>query len=111
MASKKSKENEQKKQQEIIIELLIGLLLQKLKNLTREEVRKMIEPMLSDIKESRFYKEVADEERHEEKREIASAMLKKEMAIELITELTGLSVDEVLEISKQLIEQQNGEPV
>ena len=41
--------------QEIILELLGNLLLSKLPQMTRKEIEKMFEPLLSDVKKSRFY--------------------------------------------------------
>ena len=100
------------KQQEIIFELVVNLLLQKFKKITREEVQKMIEPLISDIKKTRFYQEIAEEGREqgmeqgmvEEKREIAKALFKKQMSVQFIVEVTGLSKDEVLEIDKHIVQ-------
>lgn len=71
----------------------------------------MVEPLISSIKKSRFYQEIAEEVAQESKlkrnREIAQAMIKKNMSIELIAELTSLSQEEVLEISKELADRKN----
>ena len=118
--------NEQKK----IIDLLVSFLMNRLTNLSREEIEKMFDDMLSNIKESRAYQEMAQEvtlevtkqvtqqvtqqvtremtlemiqKVAENQRKIALAMLKKKMALELISELTGLSKQEVLEIRKELV--------
>jgi predicted transposase/invertase (TIGR01784 family) len=85
-------------QQEKIIELFISLLVNKLTSLTREEIEKMTEPLVSDIKKTRFYQEVAQEKA----REIAKTLLKKQMNLEFVIEVTGLSREEVLAISKEL---------
>ncbi len=71
----------------------------------------MVEPMLSDIKKSRAYQEIMQEGKQEGEykrtREIAKAMLKKNMSFELITELTGLSQQELLAISQELAAHKN----
>lgn len=99
------------KERETIIDLLISLLMNKLPKLTREEIQKMVEPMLSDIKKSRAYQEIMQEGKQEGEytraREIAKAMLKKNMSFELITELTGLSQQELLAISQELAAHKN----
>ena len=76
----------------------------------------MLEPMLSDIRKSRFYREVAEELvpevkrklrpeiaqelrpeiTQERNREIARSMLKKNFEAELIAEITGLSLEQIL---------------
>lgn len=65
----------------------------------------MVEPMLVDPKESRWYKEIAEEERQERNREIARNMLKKGMAPKLVEEITGLSAREVRALGKELAAQ------
>ncbi len=92
-----------KKTQEIFIELLFNLLLNKLPQLSREEIKEMYEPLLSDIRKSRFYQEVAEEKA----KEIAKTMLKKNFGIELISEITGLSQEEILAISQELRDGKN----
>jgi len=113
-----------KKTQEIVIELLFNLLLSKLPQLSREEIKKMFEPMLSDIKKTRFYQEVAEEisqeltpritqeltpritqeSKQEEKREIAKTLLKKNFSLDLIVEITGLSQEEILMLHSESLE-------
>jgi predicted transposase/invertase (TIGR01784 family) len=104
--------------QEVIVELLINLLLSKLPKMSRKEIEKMFEPVLSDVKKSRFYQEVAEEVAQEltpkiaqeltpkiaqeSKYEIAKAMLKKNFTIELIAEITGLSQEEIHALSQQM---------
>jgi predicted transposase/invertase (TIGR01784 family) len=113
-------------EQEKIVDLLVNFLMSRLTNLSREEIEKMFEPMLSDIKKSRAYQEIAHEVALEvtkqvtqdvtmqmtqemaqkvaaSKREIALAMLKKSMTPALISELTGLSRQEVSELRKELV--------
>ncbi len=83
----------------------------------------MFEPMLSDIKKSRAYQEIAQEVAlevtkqvtqdvtqqvtqrvaYQSKREIALAMLKKNMTPALVSELTGLSKQEISKLRKQLV--------
>lgn len=70
----------------------------------------MFEPLLSDVKKSRFYQEVAEEVAQEltpkiaqeSKYEIAQAMLKKNFTIELIAEITGLSQEEIRVLNQQI---------
>lgn len=93
--------------QETFIELLFNLLFTKLPKLSREEIKKMFEPLLSDVKKSRAYQEIADEGRQEKSREIAKAMLKKNFAFELISEIPGLSQQEILAISQELRDGKN----
>ncbi|MCI0695296.1 Rpn family recombination-promoting nuclease/putative transposase [candidate division KSB1 bacterium] len=112
--------------QEVIVDLLINLLLSKLPQMSRKEIEKMFEPLLSDVKKSRFYQEVAEEVAQEltpkiaqeltpkiaqeltpkiaqeSKYEIAKAMLKKNFTIELIAEITGLPQDEIRALSQQM---------
>ena len=95
----------------------------------------MVEPMLSDIKKSRAYQEIAQEAKQEgwqqgieegrkagqqegmqkgrqegkdeQVRQIATAMLKKNLSLELIVEITGISQEEILAISKELAHTKN----
>jgi predicted transposase/invertase (TIGR01784 family) len=104
---------------EKIIELLIDVLLNKLPSLGREEIEKMVEPLISNIKKSRFYQEIAEEvaqeitskiaqeSKLERNREIAKTLLDKKMGIDFISEVTGLSKEEVLAISKDLTDRKN----
>ena len=70
----------------------------------------MFEPVLSDVKKSRFYQEVAEEVAQEltpkiaqeSKYEIVKVMLKKNFTVELIAEITGLSQDEIRALSQQM---------
>lgn len=63
----------------------------------------MVEPLISNVKKSRFYQEITQER----DREIATAMVKKNMSVELISELTGLSKEDVLEMSRELADHKN----
>jgi predicted transposase/invertase (TIGR01784 family) len=92
---------------EKIIELLIDILLNKLPSLGREEIEKMVEPLISNIKKSKFYQEIAEETKLERNREIAKTLLEKEMGIEFISEVTGLPKEEILAISKGLAVRKN----
>ncbi len=101
--------------QELIVELLINLLVSKLPQMSRKEIEKMFEPLLSDVKKSRFYQEVAEEVAQEltpkiaqeKAKEIAKTMLQKNFGIELISEITGLSQEEILAISQELRDGKN----
>ena len=84
-------------ERERIFQLIITLLMSKFPQLTRKEAEKMVQPMLSDPKESRWYKELVSERVHE----IAQIMLKKKMAPALVEELTGLSAREVRALNKK----------
>ena len=94
------------KEQESVIELLVNLLLSKLPHLSREEIEKMLSPLLSDIRKSRFYQEVAEETREEtrqeSKREFAQALLRERMSLKLISKVTGLSQTELRALKKGL---------
>ncbi len=106
-------------EQEKIVDLLVNFLMSQLTNLSGKEIQKMFEPMLSDIKKSRAYQEIAQEVAlevtkkvtqdvtqqvaYQSKREIALAMLKKNMTPALISELTGLSKQQVSELRKELV--------
>lgn len=97
-----------KKAQETVVEMLINLLMSKLPKLTRKEIDKMFEPLLSDIKKSRAYREIAREGKQEGMRkgkikktqEIARTLLQKKMSTEFIMEVTGLSQAEVRALKK-----------
>ncbi len=95
------------KQQEIIVELLINLLASKLSDVSRKEIEKMFEPLLSDVKKSRFYRELAAEGKQEERRKIARALLKKKMSLEFISEVTGLSAKQLRALTKDLAGRKN----
>lgn len=96
-----------KKSQEVITELLVNLLLNKLPKLSREEIEKMFEPLLTDVRESRFYQEVAEEVGIKKAREIAATMLRKRMSLKLVSEVTGLSAAELRDLKKGLSHRKN----
>lgn len=111
-------------EKDIFIDLLINLLMSKLPQMSRKEIQKMLEPLLSDIRKSRAFQEVTAEIKQEvtqeltqeltpkitqelvpkiaqeRNREIAQAMLKKNFDVELISEITGLSFEEILALEK-----------
>jgi len=99
----------------VIAELLINLLVSKLPKMSRKEIEKMFEPLLSDVKKSRFYREIANENKREgkekgkeeEKRQIAKTLLRKKMSIEFISEVTGLSQTELRALKKGLAARKN----
>lgn len=99
------------KQQETIVELLLNLLVSKLPTMSRMEIEKMFEPLLSDVKKSRFYREIATENeiegREKEKREIAKALLRKGMAVDFVSEVTGLSSAKLRALKKGLARRKN----
>lgn len=67
----------------------------------------MFEPLLSDVKKSRAYKEIANEGKQEEKRKIAKNLLRKKMTLEFISEVTGLSPAELRVLKKGLAQRKN----
>jgi predicted transposase/invertase (TIGR01784 family) len=87
-----------RKKQEAIIQMLVNLLMNKLPELSVKEIMKMVEPILSDIKKSRAYQEIA----HERATEIARSMLQEEMSLDLIAKVTGLSKKEIRMLSKTM---------
>lgn len=93
--------------QETIVDLLINLLLNKLPQMSREEILKMFEPLLSDIKKSRAYQEIAEEGRQEKTREFARILLRKRMSLKFISEVTGLSPEEIRALKKGLAQRKN----
>jgi len=101
--------------QEVLVDLLMNLLLSKLPKMSRQEIEKMFAPLLSDIKKSRFYQEVADEVEQEltpkiaqeSKYGIAKTMLKKNFDLELIAEIIGLSPEEIRALSQQMTDGTN----
>jgi predicted transposase/invertase (TIGR01784 family) len=99
------------RKQKEVIDLLMNLLSSKLPQLSQKEVKKMFEPILTDVKKSRFYQEIAREITQEsslkEKHRIAKALLKKKMSLEFITEVTGLSSKEVRALNKTLASRRN----
>ena len=90
-----------------IVDLLINLLLNKLPKMSREEILKMFEPLLSDVRESRAYQEIAEEGRQERTREIAKVLLRKKMSLKLVSEVTGLSQAELRALKKDLAQRKN----
>lgn len=114
--------------QEAFISMLINLLLSKLPQMSRKEIEKMLTPMLSDVRKSRFYQEVEEELTQEltpkltqeltprltqelmpqftqegklaEKREIAATLLRKKMSLKFVSDVTGLSPEEVRMLKK-----------
>lgn len=111
------------KEQDTIGDLLINLLINKLPKLSFEEIRKMITPLLVDIKKSRAYRDIAEEVAQEltpkiaqeltskiaqnKAREIAKSLLLNNMNLEFIAEVTGLSKKEVRALSKGLAVRRN----
>ena len=103
------------KEQNTIVDLLINLLITKLPKLSFEEIRKMITPLLTDIKKSRAYRDIAEEVAQEltpkiaqnKAREIAKSLLLNNMNLEFIAKVTGLSKKEVRALSKDLAGRRN----
>ena len=110
------------KEQEKVFQILVNLLMDKLPKLSFEEIKKMTEPLFSNIKKSRAYQEIAEEVAQEltpkiaqeltpkiaqesslkAKRVIAKSLLRKKMSLDLVAEVTGLSKKEVRALSKEL---------
>ena len=97
------------KQQDIIVELLISLLVSKLPQMSRKEITKMFD--LADVKKSRFYREIATENKREGRqqrdREIIKALLRKKMPLRFISDVTGLTAKQVRALTKDLAERKN----
>lgn len=111
---------------EKVIPMLVSLLMDKLPRLSLKEIKKMTEPLFSNIKKSRAYQEIAEEVEQEltpkieqeltpkiaqklapkiaqnKAREIAKSLLRKKMSVDLIAEVTGLSKKEVRALNKEL---------
>jgi len=119
------------RKQMIISELLVNLLMNKLPRLSFNEVKKMIAPLLSDIRKSRAYQDIAREVAQEltpkieqkltprieqeltpkiaqnKARAIAKSLLLKHLNPEFIAEVTGLSKKEVRALNKELAARKN----
>ena len=79
----------------------------------------MVEPLLSDIKKSRAYREIAEEVEQEltpkieqkvrskQAKEIARMLLSKKMSLEFIVEVTGLSSKEARALRRELAASKN----
>lgn len=71
----------------------------------------MFEPLLSDVKKSRFYQEIAEEVAQETERkktrEIAKALLRKGMNPKFISDVTGLSAKQIRALTKDLAGRKN----
>jgi len=93
------------KKQATIVELLISLLVSKLPQMSRKEITKMFD--LSDVKKSRFYREVAEEVIQERNREFAMALLRKKMPLRFISDVTGLTAKQVRTLTKDLAGRKN----
>ncbi len=89
---------------ESIVNFLVNLILSKIPKLSLKESPKMLEPIIgfAKVRKSRFYQDVAAEERSEQKKEIAKALLKKKMSAEFISEVTGLSVGQIRRLKRDL---------
>jgi len=71
------------KQRELIgadgLELVVTILVYKLPHLSREEIRKMLALNETQLKDTRFYQEIAQEERHEGRQEECVALLTRQL--------------------------------
>jgi predicted transposase/invertase (TIGR01784 family) len=85
------------------IDLIVKILLEKFVNLSFEEATIMISATMSDVERSGYYQGLREkflregklEGKLEGKRESARTMLRKGLALELIAEITELSLDEI----------------
>ncbi len=97
------------KQQETVVELLINLLTSKLPQMSRKEITKMFD--LRDVKKSRFYREIANENKREGRqqrdREIVKKLLRKKMPLKFISDVTGLSANQIRALTKDLAGRKN----
>ena len=69
--------------QENFIDLMVKLLLNKFPELTRTEIEKMVEPLLSNVKKSRFYRELKEETAQE-----LTPRIRQELTPRITQELT-----------------------
>jgi len=88
-----------RKQQEII-NLLMNLLSSKLPELSEKEIQKMFQPILTDVRKTRFYQDVAEEVGQKRAQKIARALLKEKMTLARIAKITGLSPKEIQALNK-----------
>jgi predicted transposase/invertase (TIGR01784 family) len=112
------------KKQEIIIELFVNILTNKLPKFSLKEYKKMLAPLFSQVnKKSRLYQDIVEEVEqelapkiaqeltpkiaHNKAREIAKSLLRNNMNPEFIAEVTGLSKKEVRALSKSLAVRRN----
>jgi predicted transposase/invertase (TIGR01784 family) len=99
-ATRSAKAMVMRSQEESYMELIVQIISTKFSELTKKEVRKMLGLKEYFLCETRFYKDLAEEgEKHgiekgvkETELKFVNLIVKKKMPIELISELTGLSV-------------------
>jgi predicted transposase/invertase (TIGR01784 family) len=80
-------------QQQKFLQLIETILFYKLPNTSREEIQAMFE--LSDLKQTRVYREAVQEGEQKAKLEAAPRFLALGLSVEQVAEALGLSVEEV----------------
>lgn len=84
-----------------LVDWVETLLVYKLPRLSREEIRKMLNVLNVELKETRFYQEVFAEGQREERLRIARSLLDVIADDRLLAEKTGLSEAEVRALRAQ----------
>jgi predicted transposase YdaD len=84
-----------------LVDWVETLLVHKLSRLSREEIRKMLNVLNVELKETRFYQEVFAEGQREERLRIAQSLLDVIANDRLLAEKTGLSEAEVQALRAQ----------
>jgi len=88
------------RKQKEIVDLLMNLLSSKLPQLSQKEIQKMFQPILTDVRKTRFYQDVAEEVGQKKAQKIAKALLRKKMSLNFIAEVTGLTTKEIRALNK-----------
>jgi predicted transposase YdaD len=78
-----------------IIDLIGTIMVYKFTNLSRQEIDTMLG---IKIEETRVYREAREEARDEEREKIALNMLRKNISLETIAEVTGLTIDRLQQL-------------
>ncbi len=78
-----------------IIDLIGTIMVYKFTNLSRQEIDAMLGIKLE---ETRVYREAREEAKDEEREKIALNMLRKNIPLETITEVTGLTIDRLQQL-------------
>jgi predicted transposase/invertase (TIGR01784 family) len=82
-----------------IIDLIGTIMVYKFTNLSRQEINTMLGITLQ---ETRVYREAREEGKEEEREKIAINMLRKNIPLETIAELTGLTIDRLQQLQATL---------
>lgn len=85
-------------QQQKFLQLIETILFYKLPNTSREEIQAMFE--LSDLKQTRVYREAVQEGEQKAKLEASPRLLALGLSVEQVAEALGLSVEEVRQVAQ-----------